>query len=801
LAGPTVDFNVREDESLIMWTCESGESFAMAFYSPAGCAQVWADVQVVIASTEDGYDGAGMFMDDDMMAFGGSLPPPSEETLAELPHVLAQWPPMQRPQLLRELLVPKDPDDVNGDWVAQLCALFQRVEARERAAGRVAPAGSTPPPSSDGLEQEQLGPLAQLACSFRMLIALEDEIVLQRLLQADTAMAMFGALEHDPTLRRHLQTPHVNTSYRAYLSDTQRFKMPVPITDSATLARIHQNFAIAFLAEATIPLALEGGGAAILTELQQQNSRDIVQSLAADPHFFRSLIGGLRAPAPAPAAPAAAATATAAAAAAAEASTAWHNCADARPAAQDSRSMQLWGLLRELCSMAAPLHPLQRASVYRALCGAGLLQVVSGTLHAPATAQLGAAEAAATHVRCLDVLLCVLAHDPSNVRRAVLGQLLEADGAGQAGADGDGDGVQAGGGGGGGWTASALPAGLVGLLTRSGDEGVIGQASEALRVLLDPECMEVAEQNGFLDVVYDGGHMASLIGALQRSTQTLVGDGDGDALEPATQQHLGRRAPPQSSPRARAGAGAGAGAAAAALTARIEAVLDILLSCVGRHGYRSQRALQSDGMWVALRALLARAARPLRGAVVRFVRKLLVEQPQCATCVVSHALLQPMLEVLLERGNVHGTRDTLCNSAILQLLCEVADREALSFVRVHLLRRHRTQLRALSAAHVAPARRLLVSEDELQDDENQPPTPPSSKPSPVASPAPPGSCERRDSFGAALLSVGSPFGGASPHGASPHGASPHGASPLGGAAGGGSPVGCAGSAWPLRARE
>ena len=175
-----------------------------------------------------------------------------------------------------------------------------------------------------------------------------------------------------------------------------------------------------------------------------------------------------------------------------------------------------------------------------------------------------------------------------------------------------------------------------------------------------------------------------------------------------------------------------------------------------------------------------------------------------------------MLEVLLERGNVHGTRDTLCNSAILQLLCEVADREALSFVRVHLLRRHRTQLRALSAAHVAPARRLLVAEDELQDDENQPPTPPSSKPSPVASPAPPGSCERRDSFGAALV-VGSPFGGASPHGASPHGhgasphghgasphghgASPHGASPLGGAAGGGSPVGCAGSAWPLRARE
>ena len=47
---------------------------------------------------------------------------------------------------------------------------------------------------------------------------------------------------------------------------------------------------------------------------------------------------------------------------------------------------------------------------------------------------------------------------------------------------------------------------------------------------------------------------------------------------------------------------------------------------------------------------------------------------------------------------------------------------------MHLLRRHRSQLRVLSAAHIGPARRLLVSEVEgLDDDENQPPTPPSSK--------------------------------------------------------------------------
>ena len=48
-------------------------------------------------------------------------------------------------------------------------------------------------------------------------------------------------------------------------------------------------------AEATIPLALEGGGAALLTCMQQNNAREIVQHLAADPHYFTAVCAALRA--------------------------------------------------------------------------------------------------------------------------------------------------------------------------------------------------------------------------------------------------------------------------------------------------------------------------------------------------------------------------------------------------------------------------------------------------------------------------------------------------------------------------
>ena len=100
----------------------------------------------------------------------------------------------------------------------------------------------------------------------------------------------------------------------------------------------------------------------------------------------------------------------------------------------------------------------------------------------------------------MDVLIHVLAHDPSLVRRAVLGQLLEAKTVAkldtpEGSSSGGEEAIDTLASEGGGWTARALPAGLVGLLARSEDEGTISQISEALRVLLDPEAMEVAEQN------------------------------------------------------------------------------------------------------------------------------------------------------------------------------------------------------------------------------------------------------------------------------------------------------------------
>ena len=92
---------------------------------------------------------------------------PSEETLAQLPHVLAAWPPLQRERLQHELLTPPPGAAAAGDWVAHLCRLFERVEANARQERQRSGASA-----EERADAAELSPLAQLACTFRMLIAM-----------------------------------------------------------------------------------------------------------------------------------------------------------------------------------------------------------------------------------------------------------------------------------------------------------------------------------------------------------------------------------------------------------------------------------------------------------------------------------------------------------------------------------------------------------------------------------------------------------------------------------------------------
>jgi len=142
---------------------------------------------------------------------------------------------------------------------------------------------------------------------------------------------------------------------------------------------------------------------------------------------------------------------------------------------------------------------------------------------------------------------------------------------------------------------------------------------------------------------------------------------------------------------------------------RLEALLNIFVATLGRHGYRGGRLAQEESLWDSLVLLAQRAPAAELCALARFVRQLLAEVPGCASCVAERRLFAPMLRQLQRHGG--GTRDTLCNSAILCLMSEVASTDTLAVLRLHLLRHHRSELHALSAEGVAPAAQLLATND------------------------------------------------------------------------------------------
>ena len=763
---PTALISCLPDEAVITWRRQGqAREFAMAFSSVDGCLQVWEDVQALqeAAMGFDGQDGVDDLLMSSLCGDGEftPLPDPSEKALPELVLRLTGSPPAVMALLLRQIITGAAAEDrdatANGaggrDYIGALCSLaapLREAAAAEAAEGQGARRSST-------TATRRL----QLATVFKSLLAhgAEEPALLQRLLQPDALLALFSALEGDDS-RHHLQTKHVNTEHVAFVADPKRFRMPVPISDARVLDKIHQNFALAYLTECALPLAIEPLTSAAIAELQASNAREILAALSKDIVFLERLFSGLcdeasyqavsttsppshgrrangaaglgacaaastpgsssdvAAVAASPfgtvegmqvctpasmqslasegvdASPPTAASGSMGRAAGAGASAAGGGRSICVPPPDEAHILQLWGLLRELTTLTAVLHPLLRVRFYKVVTQAGLLRGLGVALGAPALSE----PMRHVQVRALDVLLALLAHDPSIVRVAVCTSATAEDSAAWGGSRAD---------------ARRLLAGVVLLLGEGADEGALVQASEAFRILVDTSTMEAHEQNAFLDHLYGAGHIHSLLAALRSTAAILeptatMGSGGGGGGNPrfgslvtaSVGSILGHEE-------------ADAPLSASVAVVRLEGLLDVLTSVVGQHGYRSRKALLEPALWESLKILCRGRRASLRMSAVRFVRLALTAEPCCSSAVAENGLFGILLDHLRARVSSLGMpRDTLGNSAVLALLHAVREDERLAMLRQVLASTHRADMEALAAAGIATAKQLLEVADE-----------------------------------------------------------------------------------------
>lgn len=214
--------------------------------------------------------------------------------------------------------------------------------------------------------------------------------------------------------------------------------------------------------------------------------------------------------------------------------------------------------------------------------------------------------------RALEVLSLLMLHDPAVWRNAMLGETGTEEGKDRT-------------------DARELLGLLVRLLAHP-DEGLIVQSSEVPRTVLDPSTMAPAEQNGFLDFFYGAGYCGMLISQLEE----LSRDADCSAAAWGTLGHV----------------------------VRFEAILEVIGSTLGQHGYRSVRLAGDPQLWQALSTLLRQRLRSLRSTVARFVRTLISIQPSCAMLAVEHNVISTLFDLLMGEPRLPSTALACCSGRV-----------------------------------------------------------------------------------------------------------------------------------------
>lgn len=784
---PAAMISCIPEDAVVTWRRQGQpREFAMAFTSRDGCMQVWEDVQALqVAMGVEGLEGGDETLMHTLCGGSGdgeiaSLPEPNEDALPELVMRLTESQHAVMMLLIQQIVQQPGSDAAGAanevalaiggsrDYIGSLCKLAAplREVAAASAASSSRVLSETAASDEESAAEARATRRLQLATVFKALLGHvgDEPALLQRLIQPDALLALFSAIEGDDS-RRHLQTAHVNTQHVNFVTEPRRFHMPVPITDGATLDRIHQNFAITYLLECALPLAIEPMASAALSEVQTANARDILANLMKDATFMRALFDGLREEAaytaiaePSPPArdrraigPADAQTPGSVTDVApselgngspSASADAMHVCTPSSvgsmhsdildtvgcgscdggrasgsgagtsaPPEDQPRLLQLWGLLRELSTLTATLYPLLKVRFYKVVFNAGLLGGLAAALASPACS----GPLLQVQVCALDVLLMLLAHDPSILRIAATTSPGTADTSAWDASRAD---------------ARTLLGGMVLMLGEGTDEGPLVQACEVFRIIVDTSTMEPHEQNAFLDHLYCSGHIASLLAALRSSalafapgnavtaanadgtptTSTTNPTGTGTSSTGASATNFGSfvHKPITSD----LGRGVEAKPSVGASVVRLECLLDVLIGTLGQHGYRSRRTLLDPVLWEALRCLLSQPRHSLRHSALRFIRLALGIEPSCAALLSEQGVLPLFFRQLSARASASGLpRDTLTNSGVLSTLQAIVDDERLGQLRHALATNHRAELNNLAANGVATATLLLEAAD------------------------------------------------------------------------------------------
>ena len=361
LSSPVVKDDVyqRQQDTLVVWTEPDGSDLALSFQEPEGCNEVWdflTEVQLHFMLNKDPtYSAADRERlraayaeahDDAASHF--RLPTPDADNVAQIAQELrdaCQHGPVRREKVVEWLL--------NEDYIRKLIPLFHAAEARA-----------------------DLAVLHTLYDIVKLVLTMNDNVLIEYLLEDDVFFAAVGMLEYNP------EFPTLKASYRDYLQRQAHFHPVVEFDDPNMVTKIYDTYRLVYLRDVILARLFDDATLSILSSLVFFYQSDIVNYCVGHKRCLEQVRDIVQ-------------------------------CAEV-----PARKHEAVLFLHQLCTMAKQIQLPGRMTLFRSLVDRNLLQVVEYALtqRAPMIRNAGA-----------EILASTIEYDPSSVRAYILAQVARGE--------------------------------------------------------------------------------------------------------------------------------------------------------------------------------------------------------------------------------------------------------------------------------------------------------------------------------------------------------------------------------------
>ncbi|PWW79051.1 DUF625-domain-containing protein [Tuber magnatum] len=338
----------KQQETLIVWTEPHGTDMALSFQEPEGCAAIWEFVSHVQSHLLSISGADEILSDDANETLIGSvmLPSPELGNLTEIEAMIrsASSTAQARDSLGKFVL--------SEDFIRKLIPLLEMAE-----------------------DLESLENLHRLCNIMKMIILLNDTLIIEHIVTDEVIFGVVGILEYDPDFPSH------KANHRQFLSDTSKFKEVVPIKDPEIKKKIHWTYRLQYLKDVVLARILDDPTFSVLNSLIFFNQVDILQHLQSNQAFLKELFS------------------------------IFHST-ESDPTQKKNGVL----FIQQCCSIAKNLQGPVRSQLYNHFIQNGLFAVIDfALLH----------EDASVRIAGTDVLVAMIDHDPAMMRAFIFRQISD----------------------------------------------------------------------------------------------------------------------------------------------------------------------------------------------------------------------------------------------------------------------------------------------------------------------------------------------------------------------------------------